>query len=158
MKQKGIWFLIPLAAVGCATDSVDRLADEATRAGMAAYRDPATRDSAFMAAAEKPIRVYYLARYQATPEQVREANRRAQQQVVRPRPETRRSTPETPAPRYQAVPVRNPSPRTDSEVSVMIYDTSTQRVVGQDLYELPSAPRVGQSIELDTLTMQYIGI
>lgn len=144
----------------CAKAPLDRLADESTRAGVAALRNPQTRNASLAIAAQKPIRVYYLAKYQATPEQVLEARKRvtAEQSIQtsarRASVSERTQTPQT---RYKAVPVKSRETAPEKAVSVMIYDTSTDRLVGNEVFELPSVPRESQSIQLETYTMQYIG-
>ena len=41
--------------------------------------------------------------------------------------------------------------------AVMIYDTKSQQIVGNDVYDVKQAPKVGQTTKLDNYTAQYVG-
>jgi uncharacterized membrane protein YhiD involved in acid resistance len=40
---------------------------------------------------------------------------------------------------------------------VMIFDTQTNQVVGNNVYDLKSSPKVGQTSKFDTYTAEYVG-
>lgn len=40
---------------------------------------------------------------------------------------------------------------------VMIFDTQSNQVVGNNVYDLKSAPKVGQTSKFDTYTAEYVG-
>jgi hypothetical protein len=40
---------------------------------------------------------------------------------------------------------------------VMIFDTKTNQVVGNNVYDLKSSPKVGQTSKFDTYTAEYVG-
>jgi hypothetical protein len=41
--------------------------------------------------------------------------------------------------------------------SVMIYDTQTQQVVGNDVYDLKRSPKEGTISKYDTYSAEYVG-
>jgi len=40
---------------------------------------------------------------------------------------------------------------------VMVYDTKTSEIVGNNVYDLKSSPKVGQTTKFDTYTVEYVG-
>jgi len=43
------------------------------------------------------------------------------------------------------------------QTSVMIFDTQSNQVVGNNVYDLKTAPKVGQTTKFDTYTAEYVG-
>ena len=43
------------------------------------------------------------------------------------------------------------------KASVMVFDTQTREVVGNNVYDLKSAPQVGQTAKFDTYSAHYVG-
>jgi len=41
--------------------------------------------------------------------------------------------------------------------AVMIYDTQSNQIVGNNVYDLKSTPKVGQTSKFDTYTAEYVG-
>ncbi len=39
----------------------------------------------------------------------------------------------------------------------MIYDTQSNQIVGNNVYDLKSTPKVGQTSKFDTYTAEYVG-
>jgi hypothetical protein len=40
---------------------------------------------------------------------------------------------------------------------VMIFDTQSNQIVGNNVYDLKSSPKVGQTSKFDTYTAEYVG-
>lgn len=59
-------------------------------------------------------------------------------------------------PRYIAVKTDR-SAQSQGEATVMVFDTQTNQVVGNNVYDLKSTPQVGQTAKLDTYSAQYVG-
>ena len=45
----------------------------------------------------------------------------------------------------------------NAQKSVMIWDTQSQQVVGNNVYDVQSAPRVGSTAKFDTYSAEYVG-
>lgn len=59
-------------------------------------------------------------------------------------------------PRYIAVETE-PDARARGEKSIMLYDTYAQEVVGNNVYDVESAPKMLQTAKFDTYAAQYVG-
>ncbi|MDX2079567.1 MAG: hypothetical protein SFU53_02165 [Terrimicrobiaceae bacterium] len=59
-------------------------------------------------------------------------------------------------PRFIAVKTDRSS-ESQGEASVMVFDTQTNQVVGNNVYDLKSTPQVGQTAKFDTYSAQYVG-
>lgn len=117
---------------------------------------------------------FLIAKHQATVEQRRIAEARARAYLARVQNEqarqiaasrTRTQTQavtkapiQTPVeiPRYIAVSTP-PGENYQSPNAVMIYDTQRQALVGNDVYELKSAPKIGSVSKYDTIQATYVG-
>ena len=62
-------------------------------------------------------------------------------------------------PRYLAVTTeKSAKPRAaKAAASVMLWDTTTQEIVGNGVYEIRSTPRMGQSAQFQTYTAEFVG-
>ena len=58
--------------------------------------------------------------------------------------------------RYIAVKTQNES-FNKGQSAVMIYDTQSNQIVGNNVYDLKSTPKVGQTSKFDTYTAEYVG-
>jgi hypothetical protein len=97
--------------------------------------------------------VYVLAKHQATERQRRVAEERARlayQQMSAQRQATVKKR------RYIAVPTVRDSNSKGAQ-SVMVYDTQTQQIVGNDVYDVKQSPKVGTVSKYDTYTAEYVG-
>lgn len=121
--------------------------------------------------------IVILAKHKATPEQRQIAVARAKKAIAKIETEqartaakksktggTKKSTAkaETPAkkklPRYIAVDTAKDE-RTvpQAEKSVVIFDTETQEIVGNNVYDVKSTPPVGGTAKFETYTAEYVG-
>ena len=58
--------------------------------------------------------------------------------------------------RYIAVKTQNES-FNKGQSAVMIYDTQSNEIVGNNVYDLKTTPKVGQTSKFDTYTAEYVG-
>jgi len=65
---------------------------------------------------------------------------------AKPKPETR----------YIAIKTEKES-NNKGQTAVMIYDTENSQIVGNNVYDLNSTPKVGQTTKFDTYTAEYVG-
>jgi hypothetical protein len=96
---------------------------------------------------------YVIAKHQATERQRRIAEERARlayENAPAPRKAQYRKT------RYIAVDTVREKESTGAK-SVMIYDTQTQQVVGNNVYDLKQSPKEGSVSKFDTYSAQYVG-
>ncbi|MCX7713379.1 MAG: hypothetical protein N2035_06920 [Chthoniobacterales bacterium] len=108
---------------------------------------------------------FLIAKHQATVEQRRIAEARALAYLARVQREQARQIAASrvqpqaapiEVPRYIAV-ATAPSENYKSQSAVMVYDTQRQALVGNDVYELKSAPKVGTVSKYDTIQATYVG-
>jgi hypothetical protein len=96
---------------------------------------------------------YIIAKHQATERQRRIAEERARlayQSAPPPRRAQYRKS------RYIAVDTVREKDASGAK-SVMIYDTQTQQVVGNDVYDLKQSPKEGTISRYDTYSAEYVG-
>ena len=113
---------------------------------------------------------YVIAQHQATERQrkIAEQNariymaRRAEAQRVAARSSsssrstTRQSSKPAPEPRYIAINTEK-SATSSTGPSVMVYDTQSSQIVGNNVYDLKSQPKAGQNTKFETYSAQYVG-
>lgn len=58
--------------------------------------------------------------------------------------------------RYIAVQTEKSS-KSKGKAAVMVFDTQTNQVVGNNVYDVSAAPQVGQTAKFDTYSAQYVG-
>lgn len=101
---------------------------------------------------------YIISKQQATERQRKIAEQRArlyvarQQKQLAAQPAAKKAKPA----RYIAVQTEK-SEQSKGKESVMVFDTQTNEVVGNNVYDLKSAPQVGQTAKFDTYSAQYVG-
>jgi hypothetical protein len=100
---------------------------------------------------------YIIAKHQASVRQRRIAEQRARAYYAR-MSESKKVAMKKKRVRYIAVDTekdQRTSPR--AKKSVMIWDTQTQSVVGNDVYDVESTPAQGTTAKFDTYAAQYVG-
>ena len=96
---------------------------------------------------------YVIAKHEATERQRRIAEERARLAYERMSAERRAQVKNR---RYIAVPTVREQNSTGAQ-SVMVYDTQTEQVVGNNVYDVKSEPKDGQVSKFDTYSAEYIG-
>jgi hypothetical protein len=99
--------------------------------------------------AEQRARLY-LARQEAARQ---EAARQAAAQTASA---TKPTKPKPSKPRYIAVKTVKEQ-NSKGQDQVMIFDTQSNEIVGNNVYDLKSSPKVGQTTKFDTYTAEYVG-
>ena len=96
---------------------------------------------------------YVIAKHQATERQHRIAEERAQRAYAE-----RKSQLKARRTRYIAVDtVKDEHTSPGAKKSVMIWDTQSQEVVGNNVYDVKSPPPVGSTAKFDTYSAEYVG-
>jgi len=96
---------------------------------------------------------YVIAKHQATERQHRIAEERAQRAYAE-----RKSQLKARKTRYIAVDtVKDEHTSPEAKKSVMIWDTQSQEVVGNNVYDVKSPPPVGSTAKFDTYSAEYVG-
>ena len=96
---------------------------------------------------------YIIAKHQATERQHRIAEERAQRAYAE-----RKSQLEARKTRYIAVDTeKDEHTSPGAKKSVMIWDTQSQEVVGNNVYDVKSPPPVGSTAKFDTYSAEYVG-
>jgi hypothetical protein len=96
---------------------------------------------------------YIIAKHQATERQRRIAEERARLAYQSAPPPRRAQYQKS---RYIAVDTVREEDASGTK-SVMIYDTQTQQVVGNDVYDLKQSPQEGTISKYDTYSAEYVG-
>jgi len=115
---------------------------------------PVTAGAVAVAAAS----AYIISKQQATERQRKIAEQRARiymarrEQQLAAKPAAKKAKPS----RFIAVQTER-SEQSQGKASVMVFDTQTNEVVGNNVYDLKSAPQVGQTAKFDTYSAQYVG-
>jgi hypothetical protein len=103
---------------------------------------------------------YIIAKHQATERQRKIAEQRARIYMARLEKQKALAAEagKKPAkkPRFIAVQTEK-SEATQGKAAVMVFDTQTNEVVGNNVYDLKSTPQVGQTAKFDTYSAQYVG-
>jgi hypothetical protein len=100
---------------------------------------------------------YVIAKHQATERQHRIAEERAQRAYAR-MPAERKSKMKARKTRYIAVDTeKDQHTSAEAKKSVMIWDTQSQEVVGNNVYDVKSPPPVGSTAKFDTYSAEYVG-
>jgi uncharacterized membrane protein YhiD involved in acid resistance len=96
---------------------------------------------------------YIIAEHQATERQRRIAEERAQRAYAQQKSQLKaRKT------RYIAVDTeKNDQTSPQAKKSVMIWDTQSQEVVGNNVYDVKNPPQVGSTAKFDTYSAEYVG-
>ena len=114
------------------------------------------------------LTAYVISKHQASERQKRIAEERARAAAARLAAERHHTQKRVaqgtkaggskPLPRYIAVDTvkdQNSSPK--AQRSVMIYDTQSQEIVGNNVYDLGKTPSVGSTAKIDNYSTEYVG-
>jgi hypothetical protein len=99
--------------------------------------------------AEARARLYMAKLEKQRQEDEAEARRAAQASASKPKPVAKK-------PRYIAVETEKGSDY-KGKTAVMIYDTQSEKLVGNDVYDLKSTPKAGTVSKYDSVQAQYVG-
>ena len=103
------------------------------------------------------ITAYVIAKHQATERQRRIAEQRARVYYARLAPEKKVALKKKKV-RYIAVDTeKNEQTSPKAQKSVMIWDTESETVVGNNVYDVQSAPEVGSTAKFETYSAEYVG-
>jgi hypothetical protein len=131
-----LFLLIVALGVAAQSDDLDRVADEAARRAAAGG----------LAAGERVVvAYYYIAKYRASATQRSAAVQRARKISKKLQSKDR----------YLAVPTTQDS-RSKSAVSVMVWDTQSQEIVGNNVYDLNTVPADRSSVRLDDVKATFV--
>ena len=116
------------------------------------------------AVAVAAVGAYIIAKHQATERQRKIAEQRARLYMARQEAarQAAASQPSSAAkkkpskPRYIAVKTVKEE-NSKGKDQVMIFDTQSNEIVGNNVYDLKAAPQVGQTGKFDTYTAEYVG-
>ncbi len=98
---------------------------------------------------------YVISKYQASENEKRIAQARAEL-YYRQLDAEKKAELERKKVRYIAVDTK-PERKIEGEKAVMVFDTKSQQIVGNNVYEVKDAPKVGTTTKLDNYTAQYVG-
>ena len=102
------------------------------------------------------ITAYVIAKHQATERQRRIAEERARVYYASLAPEKKVALKKRK--RYIAVDTeKNEQTSPKAQKSVMIWDTQSETVVNNDVYDVQTAPSVGSTAKFDTYSAEYVG-
>ena len=110
------------------------------------------------AVAVAAVTAYVISKQQATERQRKIAEQRARLFMARrekqlaSQPAAKKAKPA----RFIAVQTEK-TEKSQGKASVMVFDTKTNEVVGNNVYDLKTAPQVGQTAKFDTYSAQYVG-
>lgn len=155
MKRACSLVLIAALLAGCDTvtppaDNLDRAALEASHDGSLANYDNSGRGHAGINAAGKVTeRYYWVAKYAATPVQRAVAVERGRAAVKK-----MAKRHEKPKSRYIAVKTKGDA-RAKTATNVMIFDTQSESIIGNAVYDLNERPPGGQPIRFETYSASY---
>ena len=155
MKRACSLVLIAALLAGCDTvtppsDDLDRAALEASAHGSLANYHHAGRGTAGIEAAGRVTAHYYwVAKYAATPVQREVAVERGRAAVKKMA--KRNAKPKS---RYIAVKTKSDS-RAKTSTNVMIFDTQSESIIGNSVYDLNERPPAGQPIRFETYSASY---
>jgi uncharacterized membrane protein YhiD involved in acid resistance len=114
------------------------------------------------AVAVAAVTAYIIAKEQASERQRKIAEQRARLYLARQEAEKKThqaastSKRKSTKPRYIAVKTVKEQNSKGSD-QVMIFDTQSNEIVGNNVYDLKSPPKVGQTTKFDTYTAEYVG-
>lgn len=98
---------------------------------------------------------YIVSKYQASENEKRIAQARAEL-YYRQLDEEQKQAMQKQKVRYIAVDTK-PERKIEGEKAVMVFDTKSQQIVGNTVYDVKDTPKVGQTTKLDNYTAQYVG-
>lgn len=117
---------------------------------------PVTAGAAAVAAGA----AYVIAKHQATERQRKIAEQRARIYMARLEKQqqaaAQASAKKPKKPRFIAVQTEK-TEQNQGKAAVMVFDTQTNEVVGNNVYDMKSTPQVGQTAKFDTYSAQFVG-
>jgi hypothetical protein len=132
----------------------------ATAGGIASASGASAGEAAAIGAATGAaiaVVTYIIAKHEATERQHRIAEERARRAYARMSAE-RKSKMKAHKTRYIAVDTeKDQHTAPEAKKSVMIWDTQSQEVVGNNVYDVKSPPPVGSTAKFDTYSAEYVG-
>ncbi len=132
-------------------DNLERAALEASRDGsLANYYNAGRGTAGIDAAGSVTARYYWVAKYAATPVQRQVAVERGRAAVKKM---AKRSV--KPKSRYIAVTTKRDA-RAKTATNVMIFDTKSESIIGNTVYDLNERPPSGQPIRFETYSASYL--
>ncbi len=101
--------------------------------------------------------VYVITKRQATERQRQIAEQRARR-AYRVMPERRKVAMQKKKVRYIAVDTpRDERTSPKAESNVMLWDTQSQEIVGNDVYDVQATPAIGSTARFETYSAEYVG-
>ena len=166
LKTSSLLAAASIFATGCAdltplqNAGVFGVAGGATAGGIARASGASAGESVAIGAATGAVIAavtYIIAKHEATERQHRIAEERAQRAYARMSAE-RKSKMKARKTRYIAVDTeKDQHTAAEAKKSVMIWDTQSQEVVGNNVYDVKSPPPVGSTAKFDTYSAEYVG-
>jgi hypothetical protein len=166
LKTSSVMAAASMLATGCAdltplqNAGVFGAAGGAAAGGIASASGASTGEAVAIGAATGAViaaAAYIIATHQATERQHRIAEERAQRAYAQMSAE-RRSKMKSHKTRYIAVDTeKDQHTAAGAKKSVMIWDTQSQEVVGNNVYDVKSPPPVGSTAKFDTYSAEYVG-
>ena len=138
---------------GCASppDNLERAALNASREGsLANYYNAGRGNAGIEAAGRVTARYYWVAKYAATPVQREIAVERGRAVVKKM---AKRNV--KPKSRYIAVTTKRDS-RAKTSTNVMIFDTQSESIIGNSVYDLNERPPEGQPVRFETYSASFV--
>jgi hypothetical protein len=166
LKTSSLMAAASILATGCAdltpmqNAGVFGIAGGTAAGGIARASGASTGESVAIGAATGAVIAavtYVIAKHEATERQHRIAEERAQRAYARMSAE-RKSKMKARKTRYIAVDTeKDQHTAAGAKKSVMIWDTQSQEVVGNNVYDVKSPPPVGSTAKFDTYSAEYVG-
>ncbi len=166
LKSTSVVAVLSIFGTGCAdltplqNAGVFGAAGGATAGGIARASGASTGESIAIGAATGAVVAavtYIIAKHQATERQHRIAEERAQRAYAEMSAK-RKAEMKARKTRYIAVDTeKNEKTAPGAKKSVMIWDTQSEQVVGNNVYDVKSPPPVGSTAKFDTYSAEYVG-
>ena len=166
LKTSSVFAAFSIFATGCAdltplqNAGVFGAASGAAAGGIASAAGASAGESVAIGAATGAVVAavtYIVAKHEATERQHRIAEERAQRAYAE-MSARRKAELKARKTRYIAVDTeKNEQTSAEAKKSVMIWDTQSEQVVGNNVYDVKSPPPVGSTAKFDTYSAEYVG-
>jgi hypothetical protein len=166
LKTSSLMAAVAMFATGCAdmtpleNAGVFGAASGATAGGIARASGASTGEAVAIGAATGAVVAavtYVIAKHEATERQHRIAEERARRAYAEMSAKRKAALKEHKT-RYIAVDTeKDKNTAAGAKKSVMIWDTQSQEVVGNNVYDVKSPPPVGSTAKFDTYSAEYVG-
>lgn len=147
-----------LIAAGCAQseDPLEQAAMQASRVGTyVGETDRAHTTAGLEAGSRIAEEFYFVAKYQATLEQRQQAEAIAKRVAPKVKAKRKASGASPKKNRYIAVPTKSDA-RAQTKTSVMIWDTQSEEIVGNNVYDLNAPPPSGAVVRFETYSAEFV--